>query len=75
MDSSNMVMTKSKNNAMRAKAVSFVTRSSKKFAGSKKGVSVGTSKNRAGSISRVDEEHQSVGGKNRGSTISSGDRS
>lgn len=74
MDSSNMVMTKSKNNATRARITAFVTRSSKKFAGSKSGKSVGTTKNRAGSISRVDQEHQSVGGKNRGSTISSGDR-
>lgn len=75
MDNNNMIMTKSKNNATRAKTVAFMTRSGKRFAGSKKGVTQGTmTTKRAGSISKVDQEHQSVPGARRKSTISSGDK-
>lgn len=74
MDSSNMVLTKSKNNATRAMAVKFVTRSSKKFAGSKKGVSRGTPNKFAGPKSPMDKEHQSVSGIDRKSTIMSTNR-
>lgn len=60
MDANNMIMTKSKNNATRARTIKFVTRSSKKFAG-KKPSAPGTNPNHfAGSKSRPDKEHQSA---------------
>ena len=77
MDSNNMIMTKSKNNALRAQTIKTLgaTLSGKKFAGNKKGVTQGTmTTKKAGIMSKPDREHQGYPGIKRASTTMSPDK-
>jgi hypothetical protein len=72
MDSNNMIMTKSKNNALRAQTIKTLgaTLSGRKFAGNKRGMTQGaTTTKRSAKPSPIDREHQSYAGKDRKSTI------
>lgn len=74
MDNNNMVMTKSRNNALRASTIKSLsgTQSGRKFAGKKKGVTQGTTTTkRYGASAPNDAEHQGYPGKDRKSTIMS----